>query len=712
MLVYFLITIIFVFLFVLHEKYNQINEQLKQLKKDIKEGINSVQYSSSNNIAENEIKSVDVQSNNSTLLEKIFIEEDNQPEDDILELQDQWHNEDIDSNIDRLMQESSKKQKISFEEFFLGNIFRKIGAFALVICVFIFVKLISTYVEFTPQFLVTTGFLFCFGLILFSIYKRKVFSKQISEALCGVGIGGCLISIYSGCSYHGIIPTPLALTLAFLMIFVSYYISMYYNSFSIFLIGLFGGYLNPFFCNQNTTPDFLMGYLIVVNLITMIYVYYNPKKSLLNLVNVFVTTLCAIIFSVTTRQNIEFVYPFLLWLIYFAYDFISLIIKKHTKDSNVLRWVNLIQLFCFANYIFKYDEKQIIATVLLFTAILYILKYLLLIFKYKIFEYRHPISLALASILLSSLYFFQGTALVSALSIELTMIAYLYSIVKFPEFKNYIYTYSGAIFVFLLTNFDILFNQNLNAFFNERLMIFSIPIIFLLLSSYRLRDVDKNIMLFLNYLNLTLVYIFLACELNCIFKGSVSTLGINSILASMYSVNILRFFKNFKITLILSNCLLIVAIIAFILQVIGFASNPSGVIIFNIHFLSGILLIFALMFKSKNDNNFYKYCAIVVAYLISILEFDLILHNFDLIHVGILKSAFTIVFAAILLYLGINKNILIFKKSGVVFVILSLIKIFLFDLANIDAIFKLIAFAILGVSLLFVSFYYSQKKIK
>lgn len=59
---------------------------------------------------------------------------------------------------------------------------------------------------------------------------------------------------------------------------------------------------------------------------------------------------------------------------------------------------------------------------------------------------------------------------------------------------------------------------------------------------------------------------------------------------------------------------------------------------------------------------------------------------------------------------GIFRNIKQFKTAGIWITVIAITKIVLLDLANIDNIYKLIEFIILGAVLMLVSYFYTKNK--
>ena len=78
--------------------------------------------------------------------------------------------------------------------------------------------------------------------------------------------------------------------------------------------------------------------------------------------------------------------------------------------------------------------------------------------------------------------------------------------------------------------------------------------------------------------------------------------------------------------------------------------------------------------------------------------------------IPLVLTTFLIIYSGIILTIGILKDIKSMKQTAICLILLLLIKLILIDLYDIDAIFKLIAFIIIGFILLGVSQYYQKMK--
>ncbi len=93
--------------------------------------------------------------------------------------------------------ENIEKEEVkSFENIFMSNIFNKIGAVAIIISVFIFLKVLSDLGIFTPVIKILTGFLAGLGMIFASLKIHKENTKNYAEVLMGTGFAVMFITSY------------------------------------------------------------------------------------------------------------------------------------------------------------------------------------------------------------------------------------------------------------------------------------------------------------------------------------------------------------------------------------------------------------------------------------------------------------------------------------------------------------------------------------
>ena len=135
-------------------------------------------------------------------------------------------------------------------------------------------------------------------------------------------------------------------------------------------IALLGGYLNICFVASSIDFKLAFGYLIFLNLLSLIYAYRNPEKSVINIFNLVVTLLITTPLMISSNE-LQPTYPVILWLIYLVYDVVKT--NKNPKEDSLLQilsWTNFGILAGFSLILFR-DEKLYIGSILIIAAIVY-----------------------------------------------------------------------------------------------------------------------------------------------------------------------------------------------------------------------------------------------------------------------------------------------------------------------------------------------------
>ncbi len=617
-------------------------------------------------------------------------------------------------NVNKDKDEDKHKKSSDFEKMFLGNIFNKIGAVALIVGIGIFVKMVSQYITITKEIQILSGYLVSFGVIFFGFHLHNKNSKTHGEVLCGVGIAGLLISTYTAVSLYNIITPEIAVAAGFLIVVFSYFISNKFKTFSTIALGLFGAYFNLFFVNNNIGAEFLFIYLILINLMSVVYVKQNPDKISLNLINLSLSAICASIFI--ENQETSLLYPVLLWLIYFVNDFISIIKNKYTNTLEILNWLNFAVLIWFVNYIFHFENKMQIGLVVILFAIVYIIAQFIANRINNQIQKRIYFQNALLAILASTFLLTNGMIRPIAYCFEGLLLSYLYFIFDLKEFKNYTCAFvcAGVLAIFPLDG--ILFSNNLELILNQRLLLFGVCSVFIGLCGYLISKKDKSLSEIFYFVSLSLIYLYMVFEVNSIFESVYNKLFIDVVICTIYSLNMQKLFNKTQNSLFrFASCF--IYILAIVLMLFGlvfdsdynFNTKINTIPFLNLQsagFLS--LIVSGLILDKNNKDNILKYFAVLLGALMIYLQTCELAKLVYSENIAILGSAGLIIYSGIIILSGIFKNIKWLKVIGIWIVLFSIIKMLFFDLASIDAIFKLIAFVVLGGCLMIVSYYYSK----
>ena len=108
------------------------------------------------------------------------------------------------------------------------------------------------------------------------------------------------------------------------------------------------------------------------------------------------------------------------------------------------------------------------------------------------------------------------------------------------------------------------------------------------------------------------------------------------------------------------------------------------------------------------ETEWKKYAAVILGFLYIHFESANILKYFT--NIDWIISVAWVLYAGIISAIGIFKNKKVLKISGIWLSIITVCRLFLYDFATLNLIYKLIAFITLGAVLLIVSYIYNKRK--
>ncbi len=581
-----------------------------------------------------------------------------------------WENSvQVQENIEKTYDDS-----FDFEKVFLGNIFNKVGALALIIGVCIFIKLISPFIVFTPLMKIITGFLAGGAMIAGAVKLHKDDMKSYAEVLMGTGFAILFITTYCATNLFHIFNTPAALVVSGLILVAAYYVADKNKTVSMLVIGLIGGYLNPFFIGEPPTIEFLFGYLILLNALSLLFTYRNEDKSALNFLNLIMTT-CVIYSFSQYNGTPNIFYPLVLWLMYLAFEIF--------KPNNMLNWLNFAVLTLFSILVFRENYVNI-ASLLAAMAVMYAG----LAIKKKSEYYVYSL---LVAIFLSTYFFGQGALKLYLWSIEGMLLAYAVNKYKL----NYL---ANGVIVFFSASITTVFFVMHEPFY----LIFGIPILSAFVSGKLIEQENRQQANLLRFSYISLIYLYICFELNrfLVHYNPYIRPMVWAIIGYKYSLQSKRLYSmtNYQVFDVVAHLIGICALITMLAASYQFTY---------MRFIAyTVAIVTAAIYAKWTKLEAYKYLAAVLGFFLVHLE---TLHLAgSLSHY--LVSTVWILYAGTIILVGIFKEQKFLKNTGICISILATIKIFMLDLYNVDMLYKLIAFLFLGVILMIVSYFYSKYK--
>lgn len=530
-----------------------------------------------------------------------------------------------------------KKEKSDLENFILGNLFNIIGAIAIIIGSAIFITMNAHLIPPIGKTLI--GALLGLVMILLSKNTKKESLKRYSEVLLGTGYSVLFITVYCTTLLFKTFNWETCVCLGGLLLASTFYTANKQKTISMIAIALVGGYLNLLFVSSIASLNFHFGYLLFLNLLSLVYVYKNPTKSIINFINLFTTFFYLVIFQYSNLPDLHIFYPVGLWFIYLAYDLFR---DSQEGVNNKLNWANYSVLTLFSVLIFKGSFTKIGFLLLVMSCIYACIFYYAHSQKLKNKNaYMHSM---FVSILLSIFFLSTGIYRTYAWAFISLILACCVQKTQRKDVLNWSVIFNscalGSLFFLPQVFVPIQINEY-NPILNNRLVAFIAPIFTLFASSFVLKDITTpfiaQISKLYKFLSISLMYLFLVFEVNNIFLLVSNTRTTDTFFIKLMSYSIVGLIYALHIEFLTKNARnefysfvskFIYALSLFIIVAFGFTYSPieSYIPIVNMRLISFVVAIaVSLMFEKWNKESIYKFVAISLLYLFVTFEVNDIL---------------------------------------------------------------------------------------
>ena len=142
---------------------------------------------------------------------------------------------------------------------------------------------------------------------------------------------------------------------------------------------------------------------------------------------------------------------------------------------------------------------------------------------------------------------------------------------------------------------------------------------------------------------------------------------------------------------------------------LNYPNQHNFVPICNIRFLAFTsAIITSILFIRWTKEEFFKYLAVILGFILLTVEvYDCIGTHFDNHYI---VSVFWMLYSGIITTIGILSNKKFLKNVGIFTSVLTLAKVLFFDIAGLEATYKLIVFMLVGIVLMLVSYLYNKYK--
>lgn len=249
------------------------------------------------------------------------------------------------------LKEDSRKYAIFSEEQLAGTWFNRLGILAIMLAVVFFLKWSFDNHIIGELGRVVIGILLGLGFLgAGEVFQRKNYSVY-GQGFTGGGIAILYFSIFSAFAFYHLISQPVAFSFMILITAAASLLSLRYDSLSIGILGIVGGFVTPFLLNNGESNRILLLTYITILDAGVIAVAFYKKWPAFNYLTFFFTYLTFAVSHVFyTSERFPTVSFLFLSLFFVAYLGVSL--GRNIRLREKANWADLALIFANAGVYF------------------------------------------------------------------------------------------------------------------------------------------------------------------------------------------------------------------------------------------------------------------------------------------------------------------------------------------------------------------------
>jgi len=627
-------------------------------------------------------------------------------------------------------------------DFLRQNALTIIGIFTLVLGIGYFVKyaIDKNWIGETSR--AGIGFLVGTIIIIIGHFLRKNYTV-FSSIITGGGVAVLYFTTTIAFREYHLFTQNTAFAITCAITILSIALSYLYKNEILIIFSLFGGFLAPLMISTGQSNYlFLFTYISVLNCGMLLIAYVKQWKSI-GWISFIFTGIYLFFWTIENPQPSCITFYIITYVIFYAFALQNYIKRNSLLKPDILMLI-LINFSCVAGLVYISNELKL-APAVLFPVIFAIINSVGLYreFQKKNFgiDYSVFAGITISLITLALALEFKTHLITSIWAIEASLLLYIWKKTDHKIFKTFFYILFPLVFISQMITwakyFDpaplqIVFNP---VFITSLVVIGSILVNLILLKKDSEEHKTENEF----YENLLKILcfgiIYLSVLFEIIYHISAQPLVIIvaiGFLFSIYYVFLLLLFskklgisKDFETGMIyLFLCLIALHISSsqIATEIIGNKVEPG---FFVVHLAYLLPLIFLLLrnipksdfIKTKLSHWLISF-VIVLCFSLEFFRTYLLLNANNFNEIDSLKNHFSILYLPIIwavlsclfIYFGLKKNISIYNKIGFTLLGIMILKLYVYDVWQMDNVSRIIAFIILGVILLLSSFMFQRFK--
>lgn len=715
-MIYALITILILLIVLVYQNLNKkvqiLEQKISDLSKD-KNNIEKQKQTSTETIKPQAVSNEGIEVGQTVKSE--IIEEDSEPEKD-------WLNPIFD--------------------FIKQNILTIIGIFTLVLGIGYFVKYAIDKNWIGENARAGIGFLAGFTLIAAAHFIRKNY-KTFSSIIMGGGIAVLYFTTTIAFREYHLFTQNTAFVITCMITLLSIFLSYRYNSETLIIFSLFGGFLAPLMISTGQSNYiFLFSYLSLLNIGMLITVYLKNWKSVGWIAFIF-TAIYLFFWTIEKTELTSIIFYIITYVIFYAFALqnyfkTNLLSKLDILMLVLINFSSIIGLVYIFN-VLQYEPSSIFPLGFALVNSFFIFRE----YQHKKFERNYSVfaGIGISLLTLGLALHFQTHLTTSVWAIEAALLLYIWKKTNHSIFKIFSYLLFPMVILSQMITWTGYINDEkhlaiiFNPVFLTSLVVIAnccFNLIILKKDSTEKNDLDffKNVFTLICfgviYLSILFELIYQLSSLHIVIILTYSFLYsiiFNSLLLMLK--NRLSISENLENLLIYGLLLLFIAHISTSQIVNAVISKEIGLRFYWTHLIYLIPLLY-LLIKHIPKSEFLKqkmgYWIVSLTCILSV--------SFELYRIYIfsnsgsykiinqLQEHFSILYLPIIwavlscgfIFAGLKKNISELNKIGFGLLGITILKLYLYDVWQMDNVSRIIAFTILGIILLLSSFLFQKFK--
>ncbi|MCQ9636209.1 DUF2339 domain-containing protein [Chryseobacterium sp. WG23] len=629
-------------------------------------------------------------------------------------------------------------------EFLKQNALTIVGIFTLVLGIGYFVKyaIDKNWIGETAR----AGIGLCTGIaiILTGHFLRKNYAT-FASIITGGGIAVLYFTDTIAFREYHLFTQNTAFIITTLITAGSIALSYYYKSEVLIIFSLLGGFSAPLMISSGQSNyTFLFIYISLLNIGMLVTAFLQHWKSVGWTAFIFTSLY---LFSWTTEK------PELLSIVFYSISYIIFYIfalqdyiKKNILSTSGILMLALTNFFSVIGLVYIFNELKY-EPVIIFPIAFAILNALLLFREYgrknSGISYSVFAGITVSLITIAIALQFEAHLITSVWAIEASLLLFIWKKTGHKIFKNCFYILFPLVIIAQIITWTEYFNaKNLNIIFNPVFLTSLVTIatsiinLFLLKETQEKQPRNSNVPEeLITIISFGAIYTALLSEMIYHLSGMPWEAIINAaLLFSMYYVFTLLLFRK-KLNIQNSFQTLFIYFFLFLLIITSSASTLSVVTailskklqtgFYFIHLLQwipfiyiGISIIPSSNFNRTKISYWIFALALIIAVSCGLHHSYLLVNANDILHSYKVTERFNILYlpiiwtilASIFIYAGLKKNIQEYSKIGFALIGIMVLKLYGYDVWQMDNISRVIAFIILGIILLLSSFTFQRLK--